>query len=375
MGQARELSPVSPLSKWRAVEVLPQQLLIVRWFLGLSGIYVTGSLTLSHLKNLELPCGTAQSGCDQIAASPMSSFLGLPVAAYGLCAYLLLSAIAAASLVRPEVPSSGRFRLGYLVSLAGFAGSLYFFYIAEFEMKATCPWCNFSALTMCLVLLSYAGLALLPPAAIGTRVSRAALIAGALSLAIFGGLRLGGFLHAKPLLRYNEVQFSKLDRTELVPKAAHEYGPKGAKNTILIFLDTGCTFCARAYRQAKHTVDTRSDVNLVVRNFPLNGGESMIGAVGGEIAARKGLLWKYLDLVFAKDKPLPPHKALIALGLPSAEVNDRVAAGLLNPPEDLKQDLKITAALDLQGTPFIVLIHGHAISPQLGTGIPEEFAN
>ncbi len=114
-------------------------LLLVLTFLGLADAWYltdaafTGSALSCSFTGLE-----ALSGCNQVAQSTYSHFLGLPLALYGVGFYAVLFVIAAVLFV---VPMRALYRAAIVLSLVAAALSLYFVYLQFFVIKALCVYC------------------------------------------------------------------------------------------------------------------------------------------------------------------------------------------------------------------------------------------
>jgi uncharacterized membrane protein len=103
--------------------------------LYLSDMALTGS---------ELACSIAGlDGCNVVAQSVYSKFLGIPLALYGVIFYSLLLLAIVVSIYRI---SAGTRRLVFLVALAGALFSTYFMYLQFFVINALCIYCMGSAL-------------------------------------------------------------------------------------------------------------------------------------------------------------------------------------------------------------------------------------
>lgn len=120
---------------------------------ALAGLMLSIYLLLQRLGYLgALVCGTGE--CEKVQASRWSEFLGIPVAAWGVAAYLGLFVVAFAGLQgrwaeRPE-PTT----VLALLSGAGVAFSIYLTYLELFVIHAVCRWCVASALIIVAVFAS-----------------------------------------------------------------------------------------------------------------------------------------------------------------------------------------------------------------------------
>jgi uncharacterized membrane protein len=112
----------------------------------LSSLGLIDALYLSDmaLTGSELACSIAGlDGCNVVAQSVYSKFLGLPLAVYGVMFYALLLLAIIVSLYRI---STGMRRLVFVIALAGALFSSYFMYLQFFVIKALCVYCMGSAL-------------------------------------------------------------------------------------------------------------------------------------------------------------------------------------------------------------------------------------
>lgn len=123
--------------------------------LALAGIAIAGYLTWVHYEGLSPVCTTG--GCERVQASSYSEIGPIPVALLGLIGYV---AILASLAIRGDVGRAATFML----TLAGFAFSLYLTYLELFVIDAICQWCVASAVVMT-ALLVIASVRLLRPAA------------------------------------------------------------------------------------------------------------------------------------------------------------------------------------------------------------------
>src|SRR4051794_28812410 len=125
-----------------AVQILSH----LTWFLSLAGVFVATTLSYSHWAHLSLPCGMAKGGCDRIAQDPRSVVFGVPVAVFGLGAYLVLAVFAARRLLQGFHPEQLWFRVSAALSYAGALISICLVYLSIFVIRSTCLWCMASAM-------------------------------------------------------------------------------------------------------------------------------------------------------------------------------------------------------------------------------------
>jgi uncharacterized membrane protein len=130
--------------------VRPRQVIAV---LALAGSFVALYLTLFKMGVIgELACSVGE--CETVNLSRWATFLGLPVAAWGLATYLVILFIAVAGLSEAREESRTISRI--LVAISGwsvlFSGWLT--YLELFKIHAICVWCVTSACIMTAVFIS-----------------------------------------------------------------------------------------------------------------------------------------------------------------------------------------------------------------------------
>ena len=78
--EAKEIGSVRPLGDWLPVTTL---------FVAFGGLFAAAVLSAGHILKLPVPCGTS-SGCATVASHPSSMFLGVPIAFFGVAAYVAI---------------------------------------------------------------------------------------------------------------------------------------------------------------------------------------------------------------------------------------------------------------------------------------------
>jgi uncharacterized membrane protein len=113
--------------------------------IALVGLFVALYLTLYKVGVIgELACSIGS--CEAVQTSRWSTFLGLPVAAWGLVFYASVLAMALAGLTE-RYEDSRSLALGMLALTAwGTLFSLWLTYLELFVIRAICQWCVISAL-------------------------------------------------------------------------------------------------------------------------------------------------------------------------------------------------------------------------------------
>lgn len=126
--------------------------------LALVGVLVATYLSLYKLGMIGgLTCQVGS--CEQVQASPWAVFLGMPVAVWGVGAYLAILAVALVGLQPGNVNSRWVALSLFGLSAVGVAFSGYLTYIEAFVIEMWCQWCVVSAVIITLIfLLSIPGL-------------------------------------------------------------------------------------------------------------------------------------------------------------------------------------------------------------------------
>jgi len=130
--------------------------------LSLVGFFVSLYLWLWKIRFLgSLACG--DGGCETVQLSEFSSFLGFPVALYGMVGYVALAAVSVAGLQPRWVARRGPTVLLAVVASVGVLFSAYLTYLEAAVIHAWCRWCVVSAVLITAILVTaLAGLKSMP---------------------------------------------------------------------------------------------------------------------------------------------------------------------------------------------------------------------
>ncbi len=122
-------------------------LLLMLAFMGIADAWY---LTASALSDTALSCdlGAVLDGCNIVAKSEYSHFLGLPLALYGVGFYAITFVLAALLLVVSDMRIA---RALYLLSMAGALASVVFLGIQFVLIQALCIYCIASAVISFLI--------------------------------------------------------------------------------------------------------------------------------------------------------------------------------------------------------------------------------
>lgn len=336
--------------------------------LALGGVFVAGVLSLGYLLDVNVPCG-GSSGCETVAKHPASKFAGIPVAYFGLLAYLMLAVLAVVRIVRPAFSPAAV--AGFLITIGGALISLGLMYVSVYQIHATCRWCQASAGIMMLSLLAHALLnssreqgTIKPPLDWG--------IASAAALASLGGI---GY-QAAELVKQKNVDVPTpsyaLEKKveDFIPEGAQYLGKPDAPVVVVEFGDLLCPHCKASYFYFKDLVrETDGKIQFVFRHFALIGTpgheHSAMAALVSELAAEKGQFWPYVDAVFSMEKEQINPDVLMGLAvrmkMDPAKVYERI--NNTSDPSFLRfyGDREEADKLGLTGTPsFLMGLRGQA---------------
>ena len=118
--------------------------------LSLAGIFVALYLLLYKLGivgNLSCSIGS----CETVNLSKWATFLGAPVAAWGVGFYVVMFVLSLVSLQDRYVDSLGMSKVLALVSGSGVAFSAWLTYLELFVIHAICQWCVVSAIIVTII--------------------------------------------------------------------------------------------------------------------------------------------------------------------------------------------------------------------------------
>lgn len=324
-----------------------------------TGLVVAAVLSVGHVLDLPIPCGGAQ-GCDTVAAHPSSRFVGVPIAFFGVLAYL-------AQIFLVGQLNIGRWSRLLFLALAsvGTAVSAGLLLYANVVIQATCLWCVASALVMafqlCLGFILFRskreqggprplvvwGLALATALVIGAQAGRMERLASAPPLA---AEKLAGLT------------------ARILDDPLKSRGPAHPVITLVVFADLLCPACRNVMSSLLHYQQTNADrVRLVYRHRPLwkiRGHEfSKAAAAMSEIAAEGGKFWAFAEAVHAA-KPVTRDDYLEIMH--RLQLDPSTSETRLNNPDDpaiahVQRDMDLADKLGIQATPtFLVLIRDRA---------------
>src|SRR4051794_33622351 len=119
----------------------------VNVLLAFAGLFIATMLSLSHLLDIELPCGLG-SGCDVVTRDSRSQLMGIPFAYFGLAAYAVIAVVTLVRVFNPSLKPKLIHTTGYALSFLGLLVSIALTVFSVRTIHALCTWCLASAVTM-----------------------------------------------------------------------------------------------------------------------------------------------------------------------------------------------------------------------------------
>ncbi len=353
-------------------------ILLNRAILALSyiGVFIAGTLSLSHAMKLVLPCGVSD-GCEKVNNSVYAQWAGIPVAYFGLIGYVLLAILATLRISAPEDRSRKLTSAGWGVSIVGVAASAYLTYVAMTLIRATCVWCLASAAVMILLFVAHTLLWQndeVPRATSGR--TDFGLMIGLPVLALIGVAGSAVALQSKAsgVGSLNANSKSEAILARLLAEPNHSKGPKDAPITIIEFADFFCPACRESFPQLQALVDASPGLRLIYRHYPLYQKEghstSLLAAQLSEIAAEKGKFWDFAKLLIAADlttvadKPEPLLAIMEQIGFETKSFSKRVGKEDEKTFQQVYADLELANDAGLQITPSFYII-GKGMEPKI----------
>ena len=251
--------------------------------LGAYGLYIGQQLGSSQGAYSSFCDVSQEVSCDAVLGSSYATFLGTPVASWGILGWLL-----ALGLSFWTFRTSGRERITratYMLALAGviLVISLYYLGVSVFQIGVFCPIClSLDATAIGFFAVALAQVKLLQPGAPKSWQPKPLLAGAALAAVVAVGVLLVGQEEPAATLdatatgaeiRREDPRFYVYYTSQEVVKAPLPLGVSAgdAEITIVEFSDFQCPHCRRSFFDLERAV-TASDMNVQVyhRNFPLH---------------------------------------------------------------------------------------------------------
>ncbi|GIV01295.1 MAG: hypothetical protein KatS3mg015_0125 [Fimbriimonadales bacterium] len=340
------------------------------FLLACIGLFIALYIGIHHYAGVSLPCGAAQSGCDEIAKPKNSMFLGIPIAFYGALAYLGLAIMAFARAVLGPAQSPRLGNAMWLVSALGTAISLGLIVWSVRILDATCVWCLASATTMTVLFLVHTFGML--SSGEGAKSLHYALYMGLLGLSVAAAVGFGSSsVQSLKASTSGEVIRPEGEQAELLKRILgderHVYGNPDAPITIVEFSDLYCPTCASEHAWLKKQLDgpLEGKVRLILRHFPLQSIHpfARYAAAAAEYVYERhpDKFWQFVDtFLSAQDEESLLHIQQIAqlVQIPPEEMGKA-----LQDPDSLRtllqpvaKDMTDAASLGVDSTPYFFIL-------------------
>jgi protein-disulfide isomerase len=325
-----------------------------------AGLFAAAVLSIGHVLDLPVPCGTSR-GCVSVALHPSSQFLGVPIAFFGIGAYLTIIFL----LSRPATAFWARISLVAMAG-AGTAVSAGLLIYAKTVIQATCAWCVASGMAMALLLVLCG--ALLKTRLPVREIKPVWFLALGLITAGAIGVQAGLMQRQANAPPVPAARLAQLTAADLVDPSK-SLGPADAPVTIVMFGDLWCPACRTAFTALeKFQLANAATVRLAYRHLPLwriRGHEfSRAAAALSEMAGEQRQFWPFIHAVHGQDQRLKREhylELMAGLGFTAEEIDQR-----LNNPQDpavgrVLRDERLAAQLGIDSTPsFLLLVDGQA---------------
>ncbi len=119
----------------------------------------------------------------------------------------------------------------------------------------------------------------------------------------------------------SDIQIALQPAPEVLP-TDHIRGDRNTRNTIIVYMDFQCPYCARLHSSLR-TLMNKTSVRVIYRHFPLDGHPfAFKAAEASECANEQGKFWEYGDALFAHQKGMNAgtfKKVATSIGLDTRE--------------------------------------------------------
>jgi protein-disulfide isomerase/uncharacterized membrane protein len=312
--------------------------------------------------------------CDTVALSNYAVFLGLPVAIWGLLAYLAMGVLAVGGLRERPRTAAWPFGLLYWLSLSAALVGSFLFGISHFVIESMCIVCLGTYLVnFALLSTSYGALRridLAPTTALFDDIR--SVSAGPWPGALFAAtLALAVALLWTIVPSYWQVETSATPRGIRIGETLDGHPWIGAINPILEIIeysDYQCPHCRRGHVAVRNLVEAYPDqVRLVHRNYPLDHHCNEIVANPFHenacqyarmafCAHENGRFWEANDYLFAhgyNQAPVSVQDLAAEVGIDAEAMATCVSSAAAG--RAVKEDLATGRGLGIRGTPTYVI--------------------
>jgi uncharacterized membrane protein/predicted DsbA family dithiol-disulfide isomerase len=331
---------------------------IAATLIAFGGLFAAGVLSAGHLLKLPVPCGSS-GGCAAVASDPSSSFAGVPIAFFGVAAYIA----AVLLIMNLERTRWTHFALVALTGVGTILSARLLCY-AHFVIHATCYWCVASAVAMAILFVLSICL---------WRTKRQLQSVPAFFLWCAAGITLFAIGAGVWLMQRNAVaapiapeKLSAVTIEELLD-GGKSRGPANAPVKIVIFSDLWCSVCRAVHGPLMDYQAAHPDhVQVIFRHRPLYGiaghETSETASILSEIAAEQGKFWRFVDRLYREPHQLD-HDGYLALmrelGSGSPEVESLLTDPHSAPALRVQRDRALADRLGAHFTPTFVVVIDH----------------
>ncbi len=322
------------------------------------GLLAAGVLSAGHILKLPVPCGS-NSGCVAVASDPSSRFAGIPIAFFGVVAYITIVFL----LQYLDRIRWARFALVALTIIGTILSARLLFY-AHFVIHATCYWCVVSAVAMAILFVLSICM---------WREKRTLRAVSAFFLSGVAGITLFA-IGAVVWLMERSAAAPPIAAEKLAAVAVEDLldggnsrGPANAPVKIVIFSDLWCSVCRAVHGplmdyQSAHP----NDVQVIFRHRPLYGipghETSETVAILSEIAAEQGKFWRFVDRLYREPHQLDEngYQGLMhELGLGTPQTQSLLAGRHSATALRVQRDRALADRLGVHLTPIFVVVIDH----------------
>jgi protein-disulfide isomerase/uncharacterized membrane protein len=322
------------------------------------GLLAAGVLSAGHFLKLPVPCGSS-SGCVAVASDPSSRFAGIPIAFFGVGAYVAILFL----LLYLDRIQWARFALVALTTVGTILSARLLFY-AHFVIHATCYWCMASAVAMAILFVLSICL---------WRAKRRLRAVSAFFLWRVAGITLFA-IGALVWLMERSAAAAPIAPEKLAAVAVEQLvqggnsrGPADAPVKIVIFSDLWCSVCRAVHGPLMDYQSTHPNhVQVIFRHRPLYGirghETSETAAILSEIAAEQGKFWRFVDRLYREPHQLDQDGYLglmSELGFATPRVQSLLADPHSAPASRVQHDRALADRLGAHLTPTFVVVIDH----------------
>jgi protein-disulfide isomerase/uncharacterized membrane protein len=349
------------------------------WWIGFILLCVAGTALSAELERMHVRmysdpdyqsyCAISEAlDCDAVAASPYSVVFGLPLAVWGIIAYLTMGALAAWGLLRR--PSTGpwphalAFALSVIAALAGIG----LLWISHFMIGAVCLLCGATYLvSFGLVACAIGGLSGngRRPLAESWRLLRGhALPVVAFCVAV-AALTAAARAQVPAYWRTVVTQGPGGLPAGIDADGRPWIGAVDPEVTIVEYSDYECPHCERGHAQVRRIVAENATVRLVHRHYPLDQQcnttmdrplhhNACAYARFAWCAQQQGKFWEANDHLFAnRGREITIRSLAAAIGADAARLEACAASDAAE--HEVAGDLAAGRAAGVRGTPTFVI--------------------